>query len=364
MLKSKNISRAVSKSNAGIGRDDDYHGFSQRHSISVREIFLIICILFIAFFSFLIIKPYFSYLLGAMVLSFVFYPVYCKIHAKFRNDSISAGVMIVLILLVVIIPISYVASQLISQSVVVFNDVGDVNMTALDDLVSNISLMLGYDFLFEDFLVDVSHEGRKFILAAMPQIFGSLSSLFLGVFIMMFVMFYLFRDGEDIITYFLKLFPIKQENEHRLVEELGMVTRGVVYGQVAVAVVQGLLAGIGYAIFGVSAPVLWAFITLIASFLPTFGTALVWIPICLFMIVAGNYTAGVLLAIYCFVIVSSIDNVIRTKLIEEKTGLHPVLVLLGVLGGLKMFGLIGLVLGPVIIALMTILLKLYIDDYR
>ncbi len=359
-------SKGVGRGSVGVGKSDadNNHSALLRHSISVREIFLIICILCVAFFSFLIIKPYFSYILGAMVLSFVFYPVYCKIHAKFRNDSLSAGVMIVLILLAVIVPISYVASQLITQSVVVLNDVGDVNTTALDNMVSKISQILGYDFLFEDFLVDVSLEGRKFILSAAPQIFGSLSSIVLGMFIMMFVMFYLFKDCENIVTYFLKLFPIKQENEHRLVEELGLVTRGVVYGQVAVAVVQGLLAGVGYAIFGLSAPVLWAFITLMASFLPTIGTALVWIPICLFMIAAGNYTGGVLLAVYCFVVVSSIDNVIRPKLIGDKTGLHPVLVLLGVLGGLKMFGLIGLVLGPVIIALMTILLKLYIDDYR
>ncbi len=355
----------MKKSRKTVGRTArTRRAVSSNSRIPVREIFLIVCILVFAVLSFLIVKPYLTYIVSAVILSFIFYPVYQKIHLKFENKTVSAGLMILIVLLMVIIPMTYVGSQLIVQTMMVLNNVDVVDTDLFDEFTEKVSIVIGQDVLFEDFLVDLSSSGRKFILSAAPQIFGSLTSILLGLFIMLFVMYYLFKDGDSVVKYLLKLSPIKEEHEQRLVEEIGKVTRGVVYGQIIVAVVQGLVAGIAYMLLGVKAPVLWAFITVIASFLPVIGTALVWIPISILMIVSGNYVGGCLLAVYCTLVVVNIDNVVRPKLIGDRTGLHPVLVLLGVLGGLNMFGLIGLIVGPVIIATMMILLKLYMDDYR
>ena len=340
------------------------HVNTLRSSMAFKEIFLIISIIVFSIFTFLIIKPYMSNIISAVVLSFVFYPIYLKIKSRFDNSSVAASIMILIVLLMVIIPIAYVASQLMAQTVMVINNVDNVDTSVLDELTMKLSIILGQEILFEDFLIDLSSSGKEFIVSAAPQIFGSLSSIVLGLFIMLFVMYYLFKDGDTLVRYILKLSPIKEEHEQKLVDEVGKVTRGVVYGQVIVAVLQGLVAGIGYAFFGVTAPVLWAFITLIASFLPVIGTALIWLPISIVMVLSGNYVGGLLLAAYCALVVVNIDNVVRPKLIGDRTGLHPVLVLLGVLGGLNMFGFIGLVVGPVIISIVIILLKLYMDDYR
>ncbi len=351
-----------------VGRStNDPKSVLSKSGISVREIFLILSILVVAFFSLLLIKPYFQYIISAMILSFIFFPMYKKINHKFTNQSVASGVMIVLILLMVIIPISYVVSQLVVQTMSVMNNMDPsqtLNTTMLDEFTLTISNIVGQEILFDEFLAEFSSAGKDFVLSSAPQIFGSLTSIFLGLFIMLFIMFYLFKDGDTLVSFLLKLSPIKEENEHRLMEEFSKVTKGVIYGQIVIGIFQGTLAGIGYIAFGVPAPILLGFITLIASFLPFIGTGLIWAPICIFMIAGGNLWGGLLLAIYCMFIVSGIDNVIKPKLIGDKTGLHPVLVLLGVFGGLSMFGFIGFILGPMIIALMIILLKMYMDDYR
>ena len=351
-----------------VGRStNDPKSVLAKSGISVREIFLILSILVVAFFSLLLIKPYFQYIISAMILSFIFFPMYKKINHKFTNQSVASGVMIVLILLMVIIPISYVVSQLVVQTMSVMNNMDPsqtLNTTMLDEFTLTISNIVGQEIIFDEFLAEFSSAGKDFVLSSAPQIFGSLTSIFLGLFIMLFIMFYLFKDGETLVGFLLKLSPIKEENEHRLMEEFSKVTKGVIYGQIVIGIFQGTLAGIGYIAFGVPAPILLGFITLIASFLPFIGTGLIWAPICIFMIAGGNLWGGLLLAIYCMFIVSGIDNVIKPKLIGDKTGLHPVLVLLGVFGGLSMFGFIGFILGPMIIALMIILLKMYMEDYR
>ncbi|MCK5300181.1 MAG: AI-2E family transporter, partial [Candidatus Aenigmarchaeota archaeon] len=247
-----------------VGRStNDPKSVLAKSGISVREIFLILSILVVAFFSLLLIKPYFQYIISAMILSFIFFPMYKKINHRFTNQSVASGVMIVLILLMVIIPISYVVSQLVVQTMSVMNNMDPsqtLNTTMLDEFTLTISNIVGQEILFDEFLAEFSSAGKDFVLSSAPQIFGSLTSIFLGLFIMLFIMFYLFKDGETLVGFLLKLSPIKEENEHRLMEEFSKVTKGVIYGQIVIGIFQGTLAGIGYIAFGVPAPILLGFI--------------------------------------------------------------------------------------------------------
>jgi len=186
---------------------------------------------------------------------------------------------------------------------------------------------------------------------------------------MVFIMFFLLRDGKDIANKVKRLLPLKKHYQKRVFEKSKEVTFAVVYGHLSVALIQGALGGIGFLILGVSSPLLWGLVMAFAALIPFVGTPLVWLPVALFRIFNGFSTGnnslllnGILLFLYGALIVSTIDNFLKPKIIGDKAEVHPILVLLGVLGGLKLFGIIGIVIGPVILAIFKIAIRIYEEE--
>jgi len=147
------------------------------------------------------------------------------------------------------------------------------------------------------------------------------------------------------------------------------VTFAVFYGNIFVAIIQGILGGVGFFVLGVESPVLWGFVMILFALIPYFGTAIIWLPAALNLLFKGylendaSYTArGIILIVYGILVISSIDNILKPRLIGSKAQVHPVLVLLGVLGGLSLFGFIGLILGPVMLALLMTFVDIYEEE--
>jgi predicted PurR-regulated permease PerM len=137
----------------------------------------------------------------------------------------------------------------------------------------------------------------------------------------------------------------------------------VLYGQVLTAVVQGSVATLGFIIFGLSNWAFWGAVTIVMAFLPVIGTPIIWVPAAVGMILDGNYGAGIGLLVYGIVVIINIDNLVRPKLVSDRSKVHPVLVIIGVLGGLKMVGFSGMLVGPLILALLVALVKFFEDVY-
>lgn len=184
-----------------------------------------------------------------------------------------------------------------------------------------------------------------------------------GLFIMFFVMYYGFRDGEGFIKRIRDLLPLEPALKESLFYEVRTITQAVLYGQVMTALIQGTLGGIGLLIFGISNWLFWGAIMIIMAFLPLLGTPLIWVPAAVSQILDGETARGVGLLIYGSTIVMNIDNVLRPRLMSGRTKVHPVLILLGVLGGLKIFGFIGMLVGPLILAVLVAFTKFYEQAY-
>ena len=201
------------------------------------------------------------------------------------------------------------------------------------------------------------------IVGLAPDILGSLTELLLGLFIMFFVMYYAFRDGEHFLGHVKQILPLEPALKEKLFMEVRNVTQGVLYGQVMTAVIQGSVATLGLIMFGVGNWVFWGAIMLILAFLPVFGTALIWVPAAVDKLLAGETFEGIGLLLYGILIVTNIDNLVRPKLISERSHVHPVLVMVGVLGGLKMVGFSGMLVGPLILALLVALIQFWEEVY-
>ena len=175
-------------------------------------------------------------------------------------------------------------------------------------------------------------------------------------------MFYLFKDGEKVVKDIKEVMPLRVEYKERLFKRVGNVSYAILYGHVVTALIQGVVGTIGLLIIGVKSALLWGLVMMIFALVPFVGTPIVWIPLGLIEFISGNPAKGILVLLYGALVISSIDNIIKPRIIGKKAQVHPVLILLGVLGGIKMFGFVGLMFGPLLLALLLVLLDLYQVD--
>ena len=208
-----------------------------------------------------------------------------------------------------------------------------------------------------------------FVLDYTSGIFISIPKFILKLFICFFVLFYSFRDGKEVLTWLKGMLPLK----HRFKEDLFSRTQDVifatVYGTIIVAIIQGIVATIGFIIFGVPSAILLGLLLTFAALIPLVGTALVWLPTSVIMIIDGYVHAdntiigkGIGLLLYGALIISLIDNIIKPRIISKEAKLHPVLILIGLFGGLHVLGPIGMVIGPLVFALLVSFIHIYQRD--
>jgi predicted PurR-regulated permease PerM len=186
---------------------------------------------------------------------------------------------------------------------------------------------------------------------------------------MLFSMFYLFKDEGHMFVNLRKILPLKDVYKKHLFERFGKVISAIIHGYIVVAIIQGIVGGIGFLIFGVSSPLIWGIVMAFAALVPFIGTGVIWLPPALIKLVngiannnTGQIIGGILFILYGIIIISSLDNILRPKIIGNKAKVHPVLILVGVLGGLYMLGFIGIIVGPMILALFSTFIQAYEKD--
>lgn len=185
-----------------------------------------------------------------------------------------------------------------------------------------------------------------------------LPDLLVGVAVMIIALYYFLADGPAMIQSLMRLSPLDDRYEEQLLREFATVSRAVVLATLLSALAQGILAGIGYFFAGVGSVALLTMLTMLFALIPFIGGAAVWVPCCLWLFLEGRTTAAILLTIYCAVVVSMADNVIKPLVLQGQSNLHPLLALLSVLGGVKALGPIGIVVGPMVVAFLQALLKM------
>lgn len=322
-----------------------------------------ICAAFLG--AFFLVYPYLQYLAFALLLTYMLHPLRRGIQRRIRNRSLVSLLMILLILVAIIIPVIYITSKLVVEirttvSIVTVSPNRHIYLEKIEAVIQRLTREPASLSVYKDRLIK---QLEDFLVRATPDFLGSLSEWLVGFFIMLFVMFYLFQAGADSFERGRALIPLAPNLKDKLIEEVKNVTWAVVYGQVMTALVQGFLGGLGFLIFGVSSPVLWGFIMIFLSFLPLVGTPIIWGPAGIFLILSGATFRGIGLLVWGVVLVMNVDNFLKPRLISGKSNIHPIVVLLGVLGGLRLFGFVGLVAGPLILALLIALIRFYEEEY-
>ncbi len=320
----------------------------------------------------LVVAIFWTYLIPlilAGVFAIVAQPIQRAMHKVFRRKTVSALATLLIIFVVVLGP-------LVTLSVFVFNEVsgvynafviGDGTLTAAEyagRVQSALDRVLPDDWVPEAYLSDVQDyfdRGYIWLKDNVQSIFSNALILAGNLFIFILGLFFFLRDGDKFKQIIIKLSPLQNEHDERIMRRIGAAVNSVVLGTLLVALAQGLLAGIGFMIFGLPSPVLWASVAAIASLIPSVGTALVMVPAALFVGVVSGWWWGLGLLAWGILIVGSIDNILRPLVIERGVNIHPFLILLSVFGGLSLFGFSGFIIGPIVLSLMFALTDIYRD---
>jgi predicted PurR-regulated permease PerM len=307
-----------------------------------------------------VIRPFLSYIVLAGILTYTLYPIYQFILHRTHRPELSSALSIVVALLLMILPTAYLVTELVNQVSGAYGTISDEGIQRVGDYLSGLT---GNRINPQEMLEGALNEIRTSMVGLAPEFLGSVTEVLLGLFIMFFVMFYGFREGRGFLDHIKKLLPLDPELNDSLFHELRTVTQAVLYGQVMTALIQGGLGGLGFLIFGVPNWLFWGAIMAITALIPVLGTPIIWVPAAVGLMLNGDMARGVGLLIFGATLVMNIDNFIRPRLVSGRTKVHPVLILIGVLGGLRIFGFIGMLVGPLILALLVAVIKFYEQHY-
>ncbi len=182
--------------------------------------------------------------------------------------------------------------------------------------------------------------------------------------IMLYVMFYFLIMGDVLLEKILFFLPLKDHDEQRLLNRFTSVTRATIKGSFIVGLMQGTICGLAFALASIEGPVFWGSVMAIMSVIPAFGAAIIWFPALIILSLAGNFTGAIILAVLCGVVASNLDNIVRPRLVGKDTEMHDLFVLFGTLGGISMFGLLGIIIGPIVAALFITIWEIYGDVFH
>lgn len=344
-----------------------------RESLEKRSFLITLAFVSIAFVWVLI--PFWAAIFWASVVAVIFYPLQQKLISKFGDKPNRAALVTLFVaVFIVVIPVLGIAYTFVQEGVDFYQqlDSGDINAGKLFDEVQKAFPIV--NSLFERFGIDTSVVrqnisaaaigGSKFLAEEALTVGQNTFSFLLGLALMIYLTFFLLRDGHRLTNLLIKALPLGDEREHKLFSKFAEVTRATVKGNLVVAIVQGALGGIIFALLGIPGALLWGVVMAFLSLIPAVGAALVWLPVSIYLYATGSWIPATILVAYGAIVIGLADNVLRPILVGRDTKLPDYLVLFSTLGGLSLFGITGFVLGPLVAGLFLVFWNIFITEFN
>lgn len=334
----------------------------------IRWIALFAVTVIALYLCWLMLQPIVEVLLWAVVLVIVFYPIHRRIVARTGSPGWSAVISCLLVMVTILLPLSLVTFAVVKQISGVAQYIQSNSATLLDPNSPVIGRL--YDWLGQ-YVPDIGQTNpSQFLAERLKNLSGAIAGRTIGfvggavgvvveVFFVIFTMYYLFRDGGRLSRGLREALPLEASQAQEILERTRDVISASVYGVLVIAFIQGTLGGLAFWALGLPSPLLWGVVMLLLSMIPMAGSFIVWVPAAIFLAATGQWGKAIALTVWGALVIGSIDNFLRPKLVGDKTKLHELIIFFSVIGGLQVFGVIGLVLGPVIVAITLALLDVF-----
>jgi len=333
---------------------------------------------FFLFLGYLLFKPFLKVIILSILITIIFYPVYTKLVSKIRSRLIASLLMTTVIFTFIIIPsiilVAFFVNQIITIYPLIIKNIQkykDIELFIKDIPVVSKGYQIIIDSLkalnvkvdISDAIRGIVNEIVSFVIQQGKSLFLDATLLIVGIVIMLITIFFLFKDGEALYNRIYGIIPLSDKDKSFLISRSYKAIQGVVLGSVLTAIAQGILSFIGYFAVGLEMSYFWAFITFVAAFIPVGGASLVWVPVAIYTFLTKGFLTAFLFTIYGTFVISTIDNIIKPVVIGDKTNIHPMILVFAILGGLHLFGFIGIFLAPIIIVMIDNMLQLFKEKY-
>jgi predicted PurR-regulated permease PerM len=341
---------------------------------ALQPYFLIGALLGALVLTFYILKPFMAPLFLGAVFAVVLYPIYTRIRTRFGGrEALASLATLVIALILILIPTFLLGFQLVHEAQQLYGSYqsGSAQESFTVFLGQAGHIAEGYVPGAQNSLANLSANLDTYMQSALTWIiqhfgvaFSSAAGIFLDLFLFFVALYFFLRDGEKLSRYLVQISPLSDRDDETILQRLQASVTSLVRGRLVISLAQGFLSGVGFLIFGVPNAVLWGLVAAIASIVPPIGTALVLAPAVAYLAFTSHIGAAIGLAIWGSLAVGLVDNLLAPYLMSQGLQLHPLLVLLSVLGGLEIFGPIGIFLGPLAMSLLLVLLSIYRDVSR
>jgi predicted PurR-regulated permease PerM len=325
---------------------------------------LVAALLVALYVCWLMFQPFFNVLLWAAVLCIVFYPLHERVLERTRKPAVAAAVSTVAVILLILLPVTAITVAVVREltgAAAAFQS-SDHTWTAPPGVAHALDFVGRY--------VDLDRESARKFLAQRMQTWGTtLAASTLVVvggaagavgqmLLVVFALFYFFRDGENIRRAVYDMVPLRGAQWDHITSRTRDVIGATVYGVLVIAAIQGTLGTFIFSVLGLPSPLLWGVVMFFLSMIPMAGAFLVWVPAAAYLALVGSYGKAGILVGWGVLVIGSIDNVLSPRLVGRRARLHELLIFFAVLGGLQVFGVLGLVLGPVVVAVTLALIEM------
>lgn len=344
--------------------------------------FLIFCLVVAFYFLLYFLSPFLTVIFIGIVLTVSFYPLYKVLLRWFRGWSrVASLTSCVLMIILILVPLTLMVLLLTSEAVNTYHLIQQKIESGVFDkyfqyfqwndggFLYNLKMQIapvidlgGIDV--KKTIIEWAQSLSGFLVSQTTNLVKEVSWILFSIIVLMFSMYYFFKDGPKLVKRLGELSPLPSVYESQLFSKIGSMIKAIVFGVFLTAIIQGALGGIGFAIAGISNPIFWGAAMAFFSLLPVFGTGIIWVPAMIILAILGNYGACLFLFLWGFFLVGTADNFLRPYLIGGKAHTYPLLTFLVVLGGVIVMGLKGVLVGPLVLMILMAFLEIYESEYK
>jgi predicted PurR-regulated permease PerM len=336
--------------------------------------FVLLLVVAISLIFLAMIRGFVEALLLAAIFAGMLQPMYGRLLRAFRGRAAAAAIVTLLIfLLVLILPLSGFLGVVVSQALEVSQSVGPAierlvsqpdELERLLDRIPFLDRLQPYQDQLLSKIGELAGTIGTFLVSQVAAATRGTALFFFNLFIMLYAMFFFLQSGRAYLEKILYYMPLSSKDEDRMVERFVSVTRATLKGTLVIGIVQGGLAGLAFWAAGIQGAAFWATVMAVLSIIPGIGSAIVWIPAAVYLFAVGRPGTAVGLTLWCGLIVGTADNFLRPRLVGRDTKMSDLMVLLGTLGGLLLFGAVGIIIGPIIAALFLTVWEIYGETFK
>ncbi len=343
----------------------------------IGDIFFFSFLLLSLFFGYFIFEPFIKIIIISILITVILYPLKEKLNRYIKNDLLVSLICTVIVFIFIIVPSLILILFITNQTLYLYPKF--ISLISQENLIEYILQNLPFSekltkytgkidtnlaFQLEEIIKSYAHTIFEFILEQSKTILLNIAFVLVGIFLMLLLIFFLFKDGKSFYYRIYRLIPLSDKDKNFIVYKTYQAIQGVVLGSVLTAIAQAILGFIAYFFAGIEFSIFWAFLTFIASFIPIGGASLVWVPLAIYIFLTGSLIKGIVFTIWGVAVISMVDNFIKPWVIGDKTNIHPIVLFFAILGGLNLFGFLGIFLAPIVVVLIDNLLKLYQERYH